>query len=201
MTAQRGRPRSFDDQDTLEKVLDVFWKQGFIGTSLTDLCSATGLNKPSLYGAFGNKEALFLAALDRYTSHFGTPAIAALQAEPDAFTAIRSFMLVTVDKLTAKKMPAGCFIITNAAATGSTDMPEAVAAALAKASQNARIALDARLKRAVAEGQLPPDADPKSLADFIEITLAGAAALAQGGAPRDALIKAVDIALNAWPKA
>ena len=67
----RGRPRAFDAEAALDRALQVFWRQGYEGTSLSDLTKATGLNRPSLYAAFGNKEALFRKALDRYAEQAG----------------------------------------------------------------------------------------------------------------------------------
>src|ERR687895_845688 len=61
-----GRPREFDQDEALDTALEVFWRQGYEGTSLGELTVAMGINRPSLYAAFGNKEALFRKALDRY---------------------------------------------------------------------------------------------------------------------------------------
>ena len=66
MTLQKGRPREFDAEDALDRALEVFWRKGYEGASLAELTEAMGINRPSLYAAFGNKEALFRLAFDRY---------------------------------------------------------------------------------------------------------------------------------------
>lgn len=201
MSAPRGRPRSFDDDATLNCVLDVFWKQGFLGTSLVDLCAATGLNKPSLYGAFGNKEALFLAALDRYNQLYVAPPIRAMEAEPDAKAALRLYLRAAIRRMAQPELPAGCLLMTNLAASGSDDLPDMIGARMKELAQASRQAIDARLRRAVAEGQFPQTADAKAFGDFIEATLFGIASMAQGGAAIAALDLVVDTAMQAWPRA
>ncbi len=68
-----GRKRTFDEEQALEAAMRVFWQKGYVGTSLSDLTAALGINKPSLYAAFGNKEQLFASALARYGSRYGLP--------------------------------------------------------------------------------------------------------------------------------
>ena len=201
MSAPRGRPRSFDDETTLNCVLDVFWKQGFLGTSLVDLCTATGLNKPSLYGAFGNKEALFLTALDRYNQLYVAPPIRAMEEEPEAKAALRGYLRAAIRRMARPDLPAGCLLMTNMAATGSDDLPEGVAAEMKSLASASRRAVEGRIARAVAEGQFPKTADARAFGDFIEATLFGIASMAQAGTPTEALDRVVDMAMQAWPAA
>jgi len=115
MTGNRGRPRSFDSEKTLEQTLGLFWHRGYLGTSYTDLCAETGLTKPSLYAAYGNKEKTFLTALDLYVSRYVQPGIDSLDREANAREAIRLLLVATVEGLTAEGTPPGCMIATNAA--------------------------------------------------------------------------------------
>jgi AcrR family transcriptional regulator len=75
-----GRPRAFDADAALDRALEVFWRQGYEGTALSDLTEAMGINRPSLYAAFGNKEALFAKVLDRYTDGPGAFAAQAIES-------------------------------------------------------------------------------------------------------------------------
>lgn len=197
-TTTRGRPRSFCDETALDQALTLFWQRGYPGTSYTDLCAVTGLNKPSLYAAFGNKESMFLAALDRYRCRHVLPALAALEAEPDAREAVRGLLQSTVGRFTHG--PGGCMIATNAACTQAPDMPPDVAQALAATGLETRAALAARLARAQAEGQLAAATDIPALIGFIETVVTGLAGRAKMGATEAELAETAEIAMRAWPR-
>src|ERR1700693_5053048 len=93
-----GRPRSFDLDQALDRALQVFWRKGYEGTSLADLTGAMGINRPSLYAAFGDKEALFRKALDRYAEGPASYVRETLK-EPTARGVVESLMRKTVDSL------------------------------------------------------------------------------------------------------
>src|SRR6185369_12537216 len=95
MPAERGRPRSFDTETALERATEVFWRHGFQGASLAELTAATGLSKPSLYAAFGDKEALYLRCLQRYAERATAMQNKWLEHEPEARRAIEGFMRAT----------------------------------------------------------------------------------------------------------
>src|SRR2546426_4232070 len=107
---KRGRPRSFDADKALEKALRIFWKKGYEGATLPDLTRAMGINRPSLYAAFGNKEALFRKAIDRYIEgpacHLGE----ALE-EPTARKVVERFVRGSIDLVTDPRNPRGCFLV------------------------------------------------------------------------------------------
>ena len=105
--AAAGRPREFDVDDALDRAVEVFWRQGYEATSLTDLTTAMGINKPSLYAAFGNKEKLFRAALERYTEGPGSYAARAVE-EPTARGVAEAFLRGTVEATTRPRSPHGC---------------------------------------------------------------------------------------------
>jgi AcrR family transcriptional regulator len=191
-----GRPREFDRDEALERALDVFWRQGYEGTSLSDLTAAMGINRPSLYAAFGNKEALFRQALDRY-SDVHMAFIRAAVDEPTARAAIEALLRGYAASVTNPLTPPGCLTVQGALASGPS------AASIRAELIERRIAgeemLTARLRRARNEGDLGPDADPCDLARYVSTIAQGLAVQAAGGASRRHLDRVVDIALRAWP--
>ena len=199
MTNERGRPRSFDTDEALDRALEVFWRHGFQGASLAELTDAMGLNKPSLYAAFGDKESLYLKALDRYAALCAAEHITKLQQEPDARRAIADFMHSIAAMLADPKYPGGCCVINGVADCGGATTPPAVDAALRKQLQGNEVMLKERLVRAQRDGQLPKGKSADELAALFSAVIAGIAVLAKGGAGRTKLDKVIDAAMAAWP--
>ena len=112
-----GRPRSFDADQALECALKVFWRKGYEGATLPDLTKAMGINRPSLYAAFGNKEALFRKVLDRYAEGPAAYIREALE-EPTARKVAERLLLGAVDLATDPKHPGGCLAVHGALACG-----------------------------------------------------------------------------------
>ena len=115
-----ARPRSFDPDEALDLARDVFWQKGFQGTSLDDITAATGLNKPSLYAAFGDKNALFLKVLDRYHARIVANAERVLKEGPAARDAIERWLTSFVPFCSGIKGSRGCLSV-NTAADGAAD--------------------------------------------------------------------------------
>src|SRR5438105_12548238 len=107
---KRGRPRSFDAAKALDKAMKIFWRKGYEGTSLPDLTRAMGINRPSLYAAFGNKEALFRKALHRYTEGPAAFFRTALEA-PTARAVVNGLLGGASDAHAAPRNPRGCLIV------------------------------------------------------------------------------------------
>ena len=191
-----GRPRNFDMDAALDRALEVFWRKGYEGASVSDLTLAMGINPPSLYAAFGNKEGLFRKALDRYTArHDGV--IQELLARPKARDGIAALLSKTAEALTDKSSPPGCLLVQGIAGAG--DHAQCIGNELsARRAANEKMIRE-RLKRAKAEGELPPSADPAALARFIATITQGMAVQAAGGASRAELRRVADTAMAAWP--
>jgi TetR/AcrR family transcriptional repressor of nem operon len=157
------RPREFEADAVLDRVLDVFWTKGYEATSLDDLCAVTGLSRSSLYGAFGSKRDLLLKSVDRYVAR-RTPDIAAILAGPvrAAFAALaRRF----IDQIVSGTGRRGCFLGNCAA-----ELPRGDRAALARVREGlsqTEATFRAALKRAAAGDELPPDANIDALARFL----------------------------------
>jgi AcrR family transcriptional regulator len=112
-----GRPRSFDIDRALDRALAVFWRKGYEGASLSDLTKAVGVNRPSLYAAFGDKEALFRKALDRYLKGPAAYTQEALR-EPTARAVVERLLVGAADLNTARRNPGGCLMVQGALACG-----------------------------------------------------------------------------------
>jgi AcrR family transcriptional regulator len=191
-----GRPREFDPDEVLERALEVFWLRGYEGTSLDELTAAMGINRPSLYAAFGNKESLFRKALDRYAEEHMAFVRVALE-EPTARRAIERLLRGFARAVTDPRTPPGCLTVQGALASGHD--ADAIRADLAARRLSGEAALRARLERARNEGDLAVDANPADLARYLTTIIQGLAVQATGGASRDQLDRVVDIALRAWP--
>ncbi len=192
-----GRPREFDVEDALDAALDVFWRKGFEGASLTDLTEAMGITRPSLYAAYGNKEELFRKALDHYESTCIGFAFRALQ-QPTAREVVEHLLHGYAEMQNGARPP-GC-LGTNAALVCS-DTAEPIRQELIGRRHRAEQRLQARLQRAVDERDLPDDADPAELARYVMAVIQGMAVQAASGADRTVLHGVVNTALRAWPDA
>lgn len=195
MTAM-GRPREFDLDKALEQALHVFWRQGYEGTSINDLTQAIGITKPSLYAAFGNKEELFRKALDRYIDGPGGYVQTAM-AKPTVREVVEHLLLGAADAVTNPENPPGCLAVQAALCCG--DAAESIKQELMSRRAMGEEDLRKRFERAVADGDLPADADAADLARYISAILQGMAVQAAGGASRDELQKVARMALKTWP--
>jgi AcrR family transcriptional regulator len=189
-----GRPRAFDEEAVLGRAAEVFWRHGYEGASLSALTSAMGINRPSLYAAFGSKEQLFQRAFARYHETQVAVVRAALD-RPTAYTAVEAFLRSSADGLTADDHPAGCLSVQGglACSPDNTRISEILAAGRAATES----ALVERLSRAAEEGDLPDGVDARALARFVMALSEGHAVHAAAGASRDDLHASVDVALRA----
>jgi AcrR family transcriptional regulator len=191
-----GRPRAFDFDKALDGALQVFWEKGYEGTSLADLTKAMGINRPSLYAAFGNKEALFRKALDRYTSGPAAYVSEALD-KPTARGVVERLLGGAADLLTNPRNPRGCLMVHGALSCGNA--ADSIRQDLITRRARTEAALRHRFKRAKSQGDLPPDSEPGDLARYVATVAQGMAVQAAGGASRNELLRVVETVLRAWP--
>ncbi|MEW9552157.1 TetR/AcrR family transcriptional regulator [Nonomuraea sp. NPDC050783] len=186
-----GRPRAFDPDAALDRALEVFWRQGYEGTSLSDLTTAMGINRPSLYGTFGNKEELFAKVLERYVGGPGAFAAEALEA-PTVREVAERLVRGAVELTSGPGTPGGCLNVKSVHACGPDSAPARQAAIdCRKAGETA---LRRRLEQAP---DLPPGQDPATLARLLHTITDGIAVQAAGGRPHDELSEIAELALRA----
>jgi AcrR family transcriptional regulator len=195
--ASLGRPRAFDIDKALDRALHVFWEKGYEGASLSDLTKAMGINRPSLYAAFGNKETLFRKALARYVKKTMAFVLDAIN-EPTARRVAERLLRSAANMVTNSRNPPGCLTVRGALASGEEAEPIRLELALRRSEGEALIRK--RLDRAKDEGDLPPDANPADLARYLATVYQGMSVQAAGGATREQLRRVAEIALRAWPR-
>ena len=184
-----GRPRKFDVDEALDRAVLVFWQLGYERTTLTNLCEAMNINRPSLYAAFGTKEQLFHRALDRYAN--GPHAYEAEMLTHPTHDRLLALGLTGIDT------PHGCLAVLGATTHPNTESP--VARALIDARAAGEDAVRERFVRAQEDGDLPADADPAELAAYIRTVIYGMTVKAAGGATREELERVVQLAMRGWP--
>ncbi|MBW0270648.1 TetR family transcriptional regulator [Nocardia sp. MH4] len=192
--AERGRPRGFDRDIALRRAMEVFWERGYDGASMADLTTAMGINSPSLYAAFGDKEALFRAAVELYGRTEGSRTARALREEPTAYTAIEAMLRDNITVYTDPELPHGCMVVL-AGATYTT-RNASVRAFLAEARRHTTADIRARLDRGVADGDLRPGTDTAALAALYSTVLYGLSIQARDDVGHAELSAAVDSALE-----
>ncbi|HVO13985.1 MAG TPA: TetR/AcrR family transcriptional regulator [Alphaproteobacteria bacterium] len=185
-SAKRGRPRAYDPGAALEKATLTFWDAGFAATSLDDLAAATAMNRPSLYAAFGDKEALYRTVLEGYRAG----ARAAMKEALDAALPLREglrrvYASALAMYLPAGRPPRGCFMIGTAVTEAVQD--DAVRDSLNEGLREIDRAFEARFRQARDRGELPADADPAALARLASGVLYFLAVRSRAGEPRAVL--------------
>ena len=194
--SHKGRPREFDADEALDRALEIFWRKGYEGASLAELTEAMGINRPSLYAAFGNKEALFRRAFDRYADGPAAYTRDALKART-ALEVAERLLRGAADALTDPSHPPGCLGVMGALTCG--EAAESSREELCARRASFEKELTQRLERAKAEGDLPGDADPADLARLVMTITQGMSVQAASGARREDLRKVAEMALKAWP--
>ena len=195
--ATRGRPRSFDRQTALRRAMEVFWARGYEAAALTDLQHAMGgITAPSLYAAFGSKEALFREAVELYTTTLGAPMIQALEEQLTARASIERLLRAAVAAFRKPGMPRGCMLLLGAMTTAPAG--RGVQVYLRGLRARRRKLICERLRRAAAAGELPATLDFSAVASFYTTVIDGLAIQARDGASQKDLQFAAGSAMAAW---
>ena len=192
--APRGRPREFDVDLALAAALRVFWSKGYEGASLTDLTEAMGITRPSLYAAFGNKEALFKQALNLYEREKLAYVGRAMEAETARGVAQR-LLEGTTENITSDCR--GCLGVIASVACSNEDSP--IRQDVQKKAESARQAIVTRMYRAIEEGDFTVPVEPEAITRYLIAVMQGLSVQASGGASREELQRIIDTTLAMWP--
>jgi AcrR family transcriptional regulator len=191
-----GRPREFDLDNALDKALLVFWRNGYEGASIADLTDAMGINPPSLYAAFGNKEGLFRKVVDRYIERYaGFWEVA--RSAPTARATVEHLLRASVDFVTDESNPRGCLMVRGALAC--SEAANKIRDELVARRATGEAMLRERFERAISEGEMSTKLDPADYARFIMTVLEGISVQAAGGTSREDLRKVAEMTLRSWP--
>lgn len=192
----RGRPLTFNQDEALEAAMNIFWAHGYEGTSMAELTDGLGVNKPSIYAKFGNKEELFRKALAHYVAG---PAsfVAEVKNAVTAREVVENFLRQTVEFFSDKSRPNGCLIVQAALTCGQGS--SVIQQELIAYRKHFEAAFAARFELAQAQGDLPRDANAAVLAKYLATIHQGLSVQATSGATKEELTAVVEIALKNWP--
>jgi AcrR family transcriptional regulator len=191
----RGRPRAYDPDAALKGALEAFWRQGYSGTSLEVLSDATDMNRPSMYAAFGDKRALYLQTLDRYTATANVFTERALDRGHSLAEGLRRFYDYAIASyFESDGSPRGCYLVGTATTEASVDAE--IGAKLRESLAGFERAIEARMRDAKAAGELDPAADPAALAMIASSVLHSVAVRSRAGESRAALKVLTDTAIQ-----
>ncbi|WP_062016130.1 TetR/AcrR family transcriptional regulator [Aureimonas sp. AU4] len=191
-----GRPREFDPDEALDCAMELFWRQGYEGTSLSDLTEAMGIAKPSLYAVFGNKEELFRKALDRYAARRSDVSCNAL-GEATSRRAVERLLLAFAGVDDESDTPKGCLMVQGALVC--SEASEAIRQELCARRAESEAALCRRMAEWKEAGDLPDSADPKDLARYVMAVAHGITVQAASGASAEDLRRVVTMTMRTWP--
>ena len=193
-----GRPRAFDREQALAIALDLFWRHGFDGTSLPRLTTAMGISPPSLYAAFGSKEALYRESVKLYLTRYSKVLNYLFDESISAREAVEQGLLATVKLLSEPGHAHGCMI--SSAELQTSPGNESLAAEIAGYRHAAKQAVYTRLEAARKAGELPGKTDTAALAAFFAMVTQGMSVQALDGTDAATLKRLVKLAMQAWPK-
>ncbi|HYC05319.1 MAG TPA: TetR/AcrR family transcriptional regulator [Azospirillaceae bacterium] len=195
--ACRGRPRGFCRDQALRRAMRLFWAHGYEGVSVAQLTKELCIAPPSLYAAFGSKEALYREALDLYLRENADLFAASLAMVP-ARAGILALLRELAVRYASGEQPPGCMVV--AAGVACAQEQRGVAEDLAARRTHLLDALAERFEKARAAGELRPDADCRALARLVVATLQGMSIQARDGATEAELLSLVDAAMAGWPE-
>ncbi|HTJ64192.1 MAG TPA: TetR/AcrR family transcriptional regulator [Alphaproteobacteria bacterium] len=191
-----GRPREFEIDKALDQAVQVFWKRGYEGASLSELTRAMGISRTSLYAAFGDKEGLFAQVAARYETGRADYMTHALEAQT-AREFARRLLQGAVDLHSDPDNPHGCMVVQSALACGPDS--DSVRHQLGMRRRGGEETIRQRFEQAKTDADLPSDCDPGALARFIKAVIYGLAVQSVGGATREELQQVADMAMRAVP--
>lgn len=188
-----ARPLSFDPEQALDRAMHLFWRDGFAQVSIQSITEALGINRPSLYATFGDKEALFLKALQAYRSRYPGRALDAMRAAPPGRAALVALFEAVRDAYTEQGSPPGCMMM-------CASMEWSKEGAVLDFLQSFREEFLGRVRQAVRDaqrlGEIAPDKDPEALSQYLLFTIKAVAMEARATKDRAHVARMIDQALG-----
>jgi len=194
----RGRPRSFDRDAVLERAMRLFWKRGYETTTMAELLAEMQITTPSIYSAFGDKEHLFLEAIERYKNDYGSYQAKACKEET-AKAAVRRILREAALNFVDPQTPPGCMLVVSTVNGCPSSSP--VQKVVNSARHESECTLKARIEQGIREGDVPATADAGALASFFSTLLNGMSIKAKEGVSQQEMDAIVDNAMRVWPDA
>ena len=188
-----SRPKEFDPERALDRAVELFWRKGYEATSVQDLVETLGINRSSLYGTFGDKHALYLAAIDRYCREVVDPVAAELDAAASPKAAIRRQFLSIPERTAKRGGRRGCLLCNAAVERAPAD--EDVQAEVLGGLTQLGAAFRRALTRARTAGEIPESVAPRALADYLLSGYFGLVVLAKAGRPPAQLRRTAELIL------
>lgn len=189
-----ARTREFCPSEALDKAMRVFWAKGYFGTSIEDLVSATGVSRYGLYGEFGDKNGLFLAALEHYQTHVVRPVLDLIEQPGASLDAIRGLFAMLAEFSRQQGGRLGCLVFNSVNEVGFHDA--ATAGKILEFREHLGQGILQMLANAVAKGELPADFDVRREADFLFGVLHALPMMARAGADSSAMQNVISVALS-----
>jgi AcrR family transcriptional regulator len=184
-TKPRGRPRSFDEMEAVEKATQVFWSKGYDGVTIDDLVDGMGVGRPSLYAVFGDKRTLFLRVLKAYAEKKGARAAKALLSPQTLRAALASFLRHIVESATEEGSAVGCLLVCVAPLVDDAEVRQF----LQNATAGGVAMVERRFRDGIGAGELPSDFPVATRASQVIDLSRGLTMRAQMGTPRKMLLK------------
>jgi len=190
-TKKIGRPKKFDDEIALQSALNMFWKKGYDGSSMKDLTAAMGINSPSLYASYGDKQSLFVKTIEYYLQNGSCTPLEAFEQEEDLTLAVKGFFNAVINYSSEYELDVnGCFL--GSCVVASVETVADVKPLLQKAITESSLRLTSRFKRAVLEGKLPESFPCEERAKLMFDLRQGALFRARAGVAGDVIRKDID---------
>jgi len=178
-----GRHRTFDKDIALDQAMQVFWTNGYPGTSLADLTNAMGINKPSLYAAFGNKEKLYQSALERYVEKHGVIHAQLLFSQGKSLNSrLQNYLTSIAKMLTDPELPGGCMVCISTSEIGGNCIPTAALQSVFEINESTKSTLTAFFESEIALGNIASSSSAAVLANYLLSLQFGLSVMARNGA-------------------
>lgn len=194
-----GRQREFDKVEALDNAMRVFWQKGYVGSSLTDLTGGMGINKPSMYSAFGNKEQLFVQSIYYYIKHYAEQLGESLVTEQPLKVRLRNYLESTIILQCRDDTPKGCFVSLCITEFEGQVFPEKSAQIIEELSTFVERFLMDFFEKEVARKTLPSKTNVVELARYFAVFMHGTAAMSRGGKTQEELVSLLDLVLQVIP--